>query len=341
MRVAVNMVGIRPGYGGRQEVFLRNIVKQIATMKKSVDIVVLVDGENCDTFPDLETATPESGDRVGETASAQGADVVFSPLNTAPTKSPIPLVVCAMELYALARNGKTKRFFAPSPLKAAAEICAKAAAVVAPSQFMRSELLNLLDIPLDKVVVAHPGVEPLFANDHSSIVETPYLLAVGNTREQKNIPRLMSAFEKIARDFPHTLVIVGQPFESELDDWGPRVVRIDRLPAEHLAGLYQNCGLYICPSTYDGCGITVLEALKAGACVATGRIGGIPEISGDVPIFFNPESVDSIVGAIRRGLQEDSHKRQERAHFGQQVAAEYTWEKCARQTLNAFRRGDR
>lgn len=341
MRVAVNMVGMRAGYGGRQEVFLRNVLTQIATMKKSVDLIVLVDSENNITFEAFDTATTRGMDRVGESAAKEGADVLFSPLETAPAKSPIPLVVCTLDLYSLSRNGKPKRFFAQTPLKAAAEICAKAAAVVAPSEFMRNELMQLLDIPLDKVVVARPGVDEVFATAQASIVEPPYLLAVGNTREHKNIPRLMEAFEKIGREISHTLVIVGQPFESEMEDWGPRVVRIDRLPKEHLAGLYQNCDLYICPSIYDGCGITVLEALKAGACVATGRIGGIPEISGDVPIFFNPESVDSMVGAIRRGVQEDSRKRQQRAHFGRQVVAEYTWEKCARQTLNAFRRGDR
>jgi len=90
---------------------------------------------------------------------------------------------------------------------------------------------------------------------------------------------------------------VGQPAEAEPADWGPRVMRIEYCPASHLAGLYQHCDAFIQPSLYEGSGVTVLEAMRAGAPVVTSRTGGIEEVAGDTPIFFNPESTASIIAA--------------------------------------------
>ncbi|HEO71693.1 MAG TPA: glycosyltransferase, partial [Candidatus Hydrogenedentes bacterium] len=106
----------------------------------------------------------------------------------------------------------------------------------------------------------------------------------------------------------------------------------------HLAALYQHCDLFVCPSLYEGSGVAVLEAMRAGAPVATSRAGGIPEVAGDTPVYFNPESVGSIAAAIRRLVDEGPAERWRRTTFGRRIAAQYTWEQCAWKTVSALRR---
>lgn len=338
MLVGVNTLGMKPGWGGGEEVYLRNVLVKMSQLQRSTQFVLFTDRANHDSFDGYRRFHLEEGQDLDQAAHAQKVDFLFSSLSAAPVEGSIPLAIYAMGLGHLAKAPGWRRLLGPSPIKIAKDICMRASIIVAPSEFVKEEFLALMAIPLNRVVVAPLGVHDQFAWPQSCIVEKPYLLTVGNTRQNRNIPRLLEVFQRIGQEFPHTLVVVGQPCEAEPDDWGPRVVRIDHLPASQLAGLYQHCALFICPSLYEGSGVRAIEAMKAGTPVATGRAGGITEVVGDSPIFFNPESVDSMVSAVRRALQETDAERGRRIHFGKQTADEYTWEKCAWKTLTAFRR---
>jgi glycosyltransferase involved in cell wall biosynthesis len=161
---------------------------------------------------------------------------------------------------------------------------------------------------------------------------------VGSTHAFRNIPRFRNAFDVLKDEIPHNLVVAGAPGEAEPADWGPRVIRIESCPTTYLAGLYQHCDVFVQPGIHEGSGITVLEAMRAGAPVATSRTGGVPEVAGDTPIYFNPESLSSIVASIRWAIEESPEQRLSRVKYGRQVAAEYTWERCAWKTLSAFKR---
>ncbi len=337
MRIAVNTLGMKQGWGGGEEVYLRGVMAQLGEIQRATEFVVLADADNYESFDSLERV------KVGplglsRAISKSGADALFSPLRSAPKKSPVPLILLVMELFSLKEEKTAKRFLAQSPLKEAREILMGAVAVVVPSEYVKRELLEQFEIPLNRTVVAPLGVSEEFAKPQSCIVEKPYFLLVGSISERKNIPLLMEAFDRVASEMPHCLVVVGQPSELEPEDWGPRVVRIDRVGTTQLAGLYQHSDLVICPSLYEGSGVLVLEALKAGARVAVGRVGGITEVAGDAPIFFNPESVDSLVGALRRAVSEGAADRERRIRSAKQATHEFTWENTASRTLTAFRR---
>jgi glycosyltransferase involved in cell wall biosynthesis len=193
-------------------------------------------------------------------------------------------------------------------------------------------------VGLEKTVVAPLGVDEIFGQPQPRMVEPNYLLAVGDTHEFKNIPRLREVHATLNKESPLCLAVVGRPSEAEPDDWGSGVIRFEQLPASNLAALYQHCAVYIQPSLYEGSGVTVLEAMRAGAPVAAARVGGIPEVAGDIPFFFNPENVGSMAASIRRIFEEDPAQRRKRIHPGERMAAEFTWEKCAWKTLGAFKK---
>jgi len=115
-------------------------------------------------------------------------------------------------------------------------------------------------------------------------------------------------------------------------------MRIEHCPAAQLASLYQHCVFFICPTLYTGTGITVLYGMRAGARVLAGRVGAIPEVAGNIPLYFNPESVDSIRRAVRRALDEDPKKREQLSKVAPDRTVECTWERCAWKTLSAFKR---
>lgn len=344
MRIAVNVVGLSPDAGG-EVIYIRQVLRRAAELQSATSFVVLTDAGNHETYDGFDRIMAKesvvrgaSGRLALSMADRAGADALFTSLVTQVSRAKVPVVLYALDLLHWERMPSRSSWFGGNPFKKVTEACMTASAVVVPSEYIKKRLLELLDIPLDKVVVAPLGVDAVFGEPQPCIVERPYVLTVGSTRDYKNIPRLMQAYAKIREEFPHTLVVVGPSGEAELSDWGPHVVRIDRVPVPTLAGLYQHSEAFLCPVLYEGSGVTVLEAMKSGTSVVAGRIGAIPEVAGNVPIYCNVEDVGSMVAAIRRCLLETADERDARARFGRQHADRYTWKDCAWKTLSAFKR---
>lgn len=346
MLVGVNALNIKPGYGGGEERFLRIVLSKMRQLQPSTKFAIFTDAGNHESFEGWDRVQVEPGSWLGGSSSGDVAaaakraavDVLFSPLATAPAKCSTPLVLLAMDFRLWDNEFTPKPPRGVPPLKAVKKICAAAKSLVVPSVAVQRKALYLMETGLDKITVAPLGVDEVFSMPQPTIIDGPYYLVVGDTRSFKNIPRLQELFKQLSEETPHTLVVVGRPGDAEPANWGPRVIRVEQCPAAHLASLYQHSDVYIQPSLYEGSGVTILEAIRAGACIATSRVGGIEEVAGDVPVFFNPESVPSMLGAVRRILEEDRQKRRKRAQLASHLASEYTWEKCAWKTLTAFKK---
>ena len=343
MLVGVNALSVDTRYTCGEDLYLRTVLGKMREIQRDTQFVVFTDPDNHDAFEgwERECLDPAKAGFFGgadalidRAAKQRSVDVLFSPLMTAPARASVPLVIWSLDLRCFERDARKPAM----SVKQAKRICASAAAIVAPSEYVRRKYLELLEIALDRVVVAPLGVDDVFARPHATIVRQPYLLIVGATREFKNLVRFLDAFDQLKDEFPHALAVVGAPGDAEPATWGPRVARIEHCPSAHLAGLYQHCDVFVQPSVYEGSGVTVLEAMRAGAIVTTARMGGIEEVAADIPFFFNAENVSSMISTIRRAIEEDPEHRKSRVRYGKHVAAEYTWEKCAWKTLSAFKR---
>ncbi len=337
MLVGVNTTSVEPGRGGGDEHYLCNVMVTMRKVQPDFDFLVFTDAGSHGSFEGWDRVCLGRAAELEHAAKRAKVDLLFTSLRTALPKSSVPQVPFALELMALEKDTAKRHRRDAARLKVLKRTCKDAAAVVVPSQFLRRECLELLDVPLDKVVVAPLGVAQAFGKPQPCVAQQPYILTVVGSHEFNNIPRLREALTKLRSEIPHSLIVVGQPGETEPEDWGRRVIRVYQCPTTHLAGLYQHCDLFIYPVLYEGSGVMVLEAMRAGAPIASSRVGGIPEIAGDIPFFFNPESVASIIAAVRRVLEENPDNRERRARFGKQLAAEYTWENCAWKTVAAFR----
>lgn len=348
MLVGVNALALEPGRGGGAERFLRNVLAKMRAVQPNTRFVIFTDAANHASFEGYDRVCVSDAPRMGlrsDSAALLDAparhaaiDLLFSPLTAAPAQSPVPVVAYVLDLRQWEADHIRKQRRGAASQRAAKRVCAAAAGLVVPSTYVQMRCLELLDIGLDKIIVAPLGVHDVFATPQPGLVEQPYLLAVGDTHEFKNIARLQEVFVQLRGEAPHTLVVVGRPCEAEPKDWGRGVLRFEQCPLAQLAGLYQRCDVYIQPSLYEGCGVTVLEAMRAGAPVATSRTGGIPEVAGDVPIYFNPNSPASMLDAVRRAINQGPDARRLRVRAGQRAAIEYTWEQCAWKILAAFKR---
>ena len=104
------------------------------------------------------------------------------------------------------------------------------------------------------------------------------------------------------------------------------------IPREELYGLYAHAAACVIPSTFEGFGMPVLEALAAGIPTACSDIPPLRESAGDAALFFDPLDENAIAAALDR-ITEDELLRRTLAQSGPQQARMFTWERTARKTL--------
>ena len=85
------------------------------------------------------------------------------------------------------------------------------------------------------------------------------------------------------------------------------------------------------PSLYEGFGLPVIEAMAMGCPVLTSNRSSLPETLQDGGEYFNPQDSTTIAEAINRLIQ-DPEKRARVAARAKELAAQYSWARCAQET---------
>jgi glycosyltransferase involved in cell wall biosynthesis len=176
-------------------------------------------------------------------------------------------------------------------------------------------------------------------------VEDEFLLFVGTVEPRKNLVTLVRAFVELVRETSHRpqLVIAGQKgwLNEELfalverEGLGSRVRFTGYVSDEDLRALYSSCSLSIYPSLYEGFGLPPLEAMSCGAPVVASRIAVIEETCGAAARLFEPTDVGALTSALAE-LLSDENARARFTELGLARAAEFTWERTARLTLEVY-----
>jgi glycosyltransferase involved in cell wall biosynthesis len=348
MHFAVNTIGRFAGFD-EEDVYLRRLVTTMRDIQESAHFTILADRTNYHEFdgwdriligPDHETRGHDGpvSKSVDRAAKGCGASIVFSPLATASMAGSFPCVPYVLDVEQVQREREHGGRRGSARFKDMKKVCARAVCILAPSEYMRKRLLEVFAVPLNRCVVAPPGADKSFEEPQPSLTEPPYIVAGGDLSARGNILNLRSAFRKVAEDLPHNLVIMGRPTPDEPEDWGPRVMRVHQCPANVRAGLYQKSSAFVSTSLNEAAVITLLEAVRAGVRPIIARMGGVEELAGTVPVYYNRDSEASLVAAIKRVLQESDKERTSGISFGKQRVAEYTWDKPAWKALRAFKR---
>jgi glycosyltransferase involved in cell wall biosynthesis len=223
------------------------------------------------------------------------------------------------------------------------------------SEFVRQEMMDLFGLSPRQLVTVYHGVDPSFCPRPAAEVaqqllqthglQAPYVVYVGKLHANKNIVRLIEAFDLATRQQPEIeLVLVGRMVYGcdGIDEavqrlgLGQRVRKLGHQPAERLPDLYRGALCKVFPTIWEGFGLPVLEAMACGTPVVTSNVACMPEITAGAALLVNPLSSEAIAEALATVLS-SAQKRAELRQLGLARAAHFSWEQTARQTLQAYR----
>ena len=222
--------------------------------------------------------------------------------------------------------------------------------VIAVSQATAADLQRYYATSPAKIRVIHEAVAAMPAPSQGEIaaaraaygLQRPYALYIGSIQPRKNLARLIDAYTKLSQpESPEwDLALAGglgwlsDPI-IELAQSGPaaeRIRLIGYVAEEHLPALLAAARFFCYPSLFEGFGLPVLEAQRAGAPVMTSNTSSLPEIAGDAALLVNPTDVDAIAEAMLR-LSRDEALRRQLIAAGYANVKRFSWEKAAAETL--------
>lgn len=220
--------------------------------------------------------------------------------------------------------------------------------IVCISENTRRDLLDVHRIPEDRVVVIHLGCDRLTPGEltAASLVGTrPYFLYVGVRNDVKNFSRLAEAFasSSILRA-EYRIVCIGGGHMTAGERANLRALGLSDEDVVHLAAnsdaslaaLYLGATAFVYPSLYEGFGIPVLEAMSLGCPVVCSDSSSLPEVAGDAAEYFDPRNTEALRAALESVAGSEA-TRQELTRRGRVRAGSFSWERCARETLDVYR----
>lgn len=303
-------------------------------------------------------------DAFGVAAAWRGLDrprpsLLHLPQMSAPIVPPAPMVVTIHDVIPFIlpeyRASSAMRLY----LNLMRKTTRRARQVLVPSHAAAADVARVLDIPPSRITVTPEAADPTLVparNDEPARAVArqfgltgPYLFNIGGLDVRKNVPLLIHAFADALPQLPGSarLVIAGaahsdnpivfpplQPIIAERGV-GDRVLLTGRVSDHDRRLLYQAARAYITPSTYEGFGLTPLEAMACGAPPIIANRTSLPEVVGDAGLTVEPTR-DDLAAAIV-ALMTDDALRRELARRSLARAQTFTWDATAAATVAAYR----
>jgi glycosyltransferase involved in cell wall biosynthesis len=362
MRISVDAHAIGCHLTGN-EVYVRNLLLQFGRLDKHNDFVTYLStplGEldvPARFVPRLVSENPfkRLGFDLPKALWRDRPDVLHVQY-TAPLRTQVPVVVSVHDVSYLEHPQYFTRFRANQLALTVRRTIARAARVLTPSEFSRDAILRHYPVDENRVVVIPNGVastfRPVDRETAQAIVERKYgihgkfVLMVGDLQPRKNHLGALRAFEELVRSnpqIPHQLVFVGKEtwYSKELhravetSAISARVHFTGFIPDEDLVYFYGGSDVLLFPSFYEGFGLPILEAMACGRAVVCSHATAMPEVADGAGILFDPYSISEIVRAMRDVLI-DTELRSRMERLGMARAAQFSWERAARKTLDVY-----
>lgn len=208
--------------------------------------------------------------------------------------------------------------------------------VICVSQNTANDLMQYCPIDSSKIRVIHNGVSSsYFSIPELQSSNSNNVIFVGTRNGYKNFGYAIKSIAHI----PHlNLHIVGGGILNKnekqlLDKYLPnRYKWLGRLSDQELNIAYNSAYALLYPSSYEGFGIPILEAMRAGCPVIAVNISSIPEVAGDAAILVNTPSIDSFVEALKN----IPLLREELILKGFNQVNKFSWERCFEETLSVY-----
>ena len=294
-------------------------------------------------------------------------DVTHYPHFNVPLFAPQPYVVTVHDL--IIHHFPTSRATTLNPITYGLKLLAYRAVVRAavrrtrrilvPTKFVADDIRRQYPwLPANRITVTYEGAADVpttgavgtqdFASP-SHAIEKPYLLYVGSAYPHKDVIIAIRAFAELRRrGIIKTFVHAWRPDEflrrlqaqARAEGISDGVIWPGYVPDQQLTELYRGAAAYVFPSRYEGFGLPPLEAQAASCPVVAARASCLPEVLGDSVAWFEPGNVAQLVAAVERVVGDRSY-RQDLIQRGSANYQRFSWDKLARQTLEAYGLGRR
>lgn len=366
------------GYG----TYIRNLLRGFAAIGAPHEFLLAIRSADRNELADLpgnfrflayEHSDTESWDRLRFSlfARRQKPSLIHIPLARVPMFLLRPYVVTVHDISSLVLEkssgwrGELEQWILRRTLLGAA-------AVIAVSEWTKSDLTSLLGVPREKVRRIYGAVDPQFTRQTRAEreegdggearererrreleryqVHYPYLLYAGTIRPQKNIPRLVEAFALVRgklQNHPRwkdlRLIIIGDEIsrypaarqaviQSRVE---PYVRFLGFVPIDTLRMFYESAAAFVFPSLYEGFGLPPLEAMASGTPVVCSNATSLPEAVDDAAEIVSPDNVFDIARGILEVLLNEERRR-ELIERGYRRCREFRWEDTAARVLAIY-----
>ena len=257
-----------------------------------------------------------------------GADVLHCPTYRGPIRSRAPLVVTVHDLAVLRHPEAFNRWSRVYGPRVVPRVLRTATRVIAVSAFTRRELIDLLQVPEERIRVIPNAVEDAFTKDGPA-ESGDYVLAVGTLEPRKNLDRLVEAVRRT-----HTeLRIVGARGWGGVEVGENGVRWLGEVTDAELARLYRGAACVAYPSLYEGFGIPVLEAMACGVPVVTTRGTAMEEVADGAAVLVDARDPAEIAAGIERAVAD----RSTLVARGLERARAFRWDAVAAATVEVYR----
>jgi O-antigen biosynthesis alpha-1,2-mannosyltransferase len=363
MKIGVMLRHYKQHEGG-VHVYTRNLLKQLLTIdNKNEYVLIYADKDLIGTYGDrpnvrelaIGVPTKFLWDQIGIplTAKQEKLDLIFNPKYSLPLwcRQKTVFVCHGLDWYVMPSGSRwidrlSHRYLIPM-------YACKADAIIAVSNTVREHVITYLRVEEKRVHTVYHGVDEAFRNPvtqerldeirHSYQLPERFFLYCGQIYPPKNFGRLLEAYARVGPEFGIRLVVAGEPRwlcrgelalidKLGLSRWVVRTGWIDR---DTLPAFYCLAKALVLPSLYESFGLPLLEAMASGCPVVTADRYGTKELAGEAGILVDPEDIGSIADGMIRVVTDD-WLRQRLIKAGRQRASNFTWTKCAHETLRTL-----
>lgn len=231
--------------------------------------------------------------------------------------------------------------------------------VIAVSQFARDYLEAVIKVPRSRTRMIYHGrtdIPPVAQGVQPGVgtrvdFERPFVLTCGSLLPYRRCEDVIASFDRIADRLPHgtQLVIAG----TGSDKAYAALIRAAISTARHrdqivLAGhvsyglmveFYRRCLACIIATEIEACPNIAIEAMNAGCVIVAANKRPLPEILHDAAVFYPPRSLDELSATLLTAVTDEPKRRQLR-ESAEKRARDFSWEKCAKATMDALTKWD-
>jgi glycosyltransferase involved in cell wall biosynthesis len=244
--------------------------------------------------------------------------------------------------------------------------CKNADAIIAISKQTKQDLVEIYQLPADKITVCYQSCDPSFMQQVTSeeketiriLYDLPqqYFLTVGSIIERKNLLTLCKAMLLLkAQKVNIPLLVIGKGDgyekkvrqfiqEHQLQEWvlflSDNTVAREHPSfknSNHFPAIYQMAVAMIYPSTFEGFGIPILEALCSRVPVITSNVSCMPEAGGDAAAYISPFDEKDLAEKMK-AIATDAALAESMKEKGWIHAQKFSAELCATAVMNVYKK---